>query len=62
MCFAPKIPAPPKPIQAQDAMTAAYRQRQQLAGQKGQASTVLTSGLGASDYSANQTPKTLLGG
>lgn len=62
MCFSPKIPPQPRPVQAQDVNTAGLRQRQALAGQKGQASTVLTSPLGATDYSSNQTPKTLLGG
>ena len=61
MCFAPKIPAPPRAPQPEDAAAAGLRERQRLAGAHGWSSTILTSGLGAPSASVSQ-PKTLLGG
>ena len=60
MCFMPKIPPPPRPVQPEDANQAALRQRQLLAGAKGFSSTILTSPLGAAPVPAQ--PKTILGG
>lgn len=61
MCFAPKIPAPPRPPQPEDASLAGLRERQRLAGAHGWSSTILTSGLGTPAAPVSQ-PKTLLGG
>jgi hypothetical protein len=60
MCFsAPKIPAPPKQPQPEDAMTAALRERQKRAGGLGFGSTILGGSMGTS--SASTAPKSLLG-
>jgi len=47
MCFMPKIPAPPRQVQPEEANQAALRQRQMLAGAKGFSSMILTSPLAA---------------
>lgn len=49
----PKPPAPPPPVERADAETQGDALRRRLAARRGQAASIRTSPLGASDYGRN---------